>query len=95
MVSQYDSMAHVRGTLFIKHDEAQLLLTIYEQQLSATALGKFLSDCGIAPKRLYYILCKWCDRGWLACGVSMYSGWLTPLGNEMARELLAREEKPA
>lgn len=34
-------------------------------------------DIGMAPKRLCYILSKWCDRGLWDFGVNILHGWFT------------------
>lgn len=37
-------------------------------------------DCGLAPKRSFYLLMKWSRRHWWDYGVSARTGWFTPEG---------------
>lgn len=89
MGAQFDirQYAHVADTMYIKLDEANLLLAIYEQNLSTTALDTFLTTYDLPSRRLCYILNKWATRGWLEYGVSPQCGWLTEQGKTAARAL--------
>lgn len=70
----------------MKADERQMME-------AAAAVGAYLQvpDLPGNPKRVEYVLDKWCRRGWWEYGVSLRSGWLTPEGLAEVRELLSRE----
>ena len=39
-------------------------------------------------KRAWYLLEKWCSKGWYEYGVTLDLGWLTDTGKMKAREVL-------
>jgi hypothetical protein len=48
-------------------------------------------NCTINHKRAYYLLEKWCGKGWYDYGVSLDLGWLTNKGINKAKELILEE----
>jgi helix-turn-helix protein len=62
----------------MKPDERELLIAVqsgkYPTPLEA---GEAL---GMNAKRISYICEKWINKGWLECGVSARTGWLTEAG---------------
>jgi hypothetical protein len=48
---------------------------------------QFFPGLEMEPKRGYYLLEKWEERGWWEYGVSVRAGWFTPEGIEHFRSL--------
>lgn len=70
----------------MKADEQQLLTVVREWhgRRDRPFITKIGAAIGIHEKRTGYLLNKWIDKGWLECGVSARTGWLTEKGLEAA-----------
>ena len=68
----------------MKDDERQLLIHCGEYcRPNGNAMPRDVAkQIGINPKRAQYLFEKWCGRGWLECGVSEGTGWMTDDGLE-------------
>lgn len=74
----------------MKDDEKQFLIEIHQQcrcyYPQHTQEGNTPRDIINSPgffmhyKRAWYLLEKWCDKGWYEYGVTLDLGWLTPEG---------------
>jgi hypothetical protein len=75
----------------MKPDEATFLLKLYEMQPNQCARGVFATEVastlGIHHKRATYLLLKWTEKGWWEYGVSPRSGWFTPLGLSVGKDM--------
>lgn len=47
-----------------------------------------VEGCIVPFKRCAYYLDKWSTKGWYDYGVSLYLGWLEPLGREKLQEIV-------
>ncbi len=62
----------------MKEDERELLKEVQRGEYATPMLaGEAL---GMNEKRVTYICEKWLNKGWLDCGISARSGWLTEAG---------------
>lgn len=68
----------------MKSDERELLRRLVEQTKDPNMISfmpfQIAELIGMHPKRLHYLCEKWIDKGWLECGVSARTGWLTDVG---------------
>jgi hypothetical protein len=86
----------------MKEDERRFLIDVYEKCRSGTSPFDRISpkklinqpDFYMHYKRAWYLLGKWCDKGWYEFGVALDCGWLTAEGKEYAKNLGDSEVKP-
>lgn len=82
--------AILNGKYHVKDDEAKLLEML--QEGAGDAPGGHLmprdaaAELDIPERRAVYYCEKWWDRGWLECGVSSRTGWLTDEGKAVRIE---------
>jgi hypothetical protein len=48
-------------------------------------------DFYMHDKRAWYLLGKWCDKGWYEYGVTLDLGWMTQTGQDQVTELMNKE----
>ncbi len=65
----------------MKEDERQLL-NRFQADWTRFPIDH-ANDMGMHPKRANYLFEKWIDKGWLECGVTARTGWLTEEGKKV------------
>lgn len=71
----------------MKEDEKRLLKALANSKDDYPSLRKIARVLEIHEKRVYYLACKWSDKGYYDWGTSHDLGWLTDEGKAWAEEL--------
>ena len=71
----------------MKNDEKALLKAFSNSNEEYPRIRDIAKLLGMHEKRLFYIVCKWSEKGFYDWGTSSDLGWLTPEGKTWAIEL--------
>ena len=71
----------------MKPDEKALLKAFSNSKDDYPRIRDIAIELGMPEKRLYYIVCKWADKGFYDWGTWSDLGWLTEEGKLWAQQL--------
>jgi len=71
----------------MKDDEKALLKAFSNSNDEYPRIRDIAAHLGMPQKRLYYIVCKWADKGFYDWGTWSDLGWLTDEGKAWAIQL--------